>query len=344
LVVLERGTREAPEKFGRFTRTVLSALDAGYGLSADVGKYRLYTPAPLQRQLDVVFGDQAALLGYRLDRAPGDLALFTAASLPAWNPWPLATTYPERLRVTLLWQARRQMGASYKVFVHLEDETGARRAQADAVPLSGVYPTSRWSVGETVRDYLDLDLPPGLPPGRYVLRIGLYDPATGRRLLRADGSNSLLLAGLPLGLADQGAVTASPAITRLADFEGGASLLGYDAGETQMRAGSTLSLTLIWQARTVVDRDYTVFVHLVGASASPVAQSDRQPLDGRYPTSIWNPGEVVVDVHTLAIPRDLRPGTYRLLVGLYHQPTNARAPTADGGDSVQIGEVRITSP
>ena len=36
-------------------------------------------------------------------------------------------------------------------------------------------------------------LPPGLPAGEYTLRAGLYDPATGARLLATAGGDDVLL-------------------------------------------------------------------------------------------------------------------------------------------------------
>ena len=57
-----------------------------------------------------------------------------------------------------------------------------------------------------------------------------------------------------------------------------------------------------------------------------VAGNDTQPLEGRYPTSLWAAGETIPDRHTLSLPADLPPGPYRLALGLYHQPTGERLP------------------
>ena len=86
------------------------------------------------------------------------------------------------LSVSLLWQAIPVMTSSYTVFVHLVDAAGKRWAQHDGIPFGGIYPTTRWEAGEMVRDVHSLDLPAGLPDGRYTLRVGLYDTATQARL------------------------------------------------------------------------------------------------------------------------------------------------------------------
>ena len=46
--------------------------------------------------------------------------------------------------------------------------------------------------------------------------------------------------------------------------------------------------------------DYTSFVHIVDADDQIVAQADMQPLDGRYPTSVWSPDELIVEERTVS--------------------------------------------
>jgi hypothetical protein len=66
----------------------------------------------------------------------------------------------------------------YSVAVHLvahDPPRGAEDvlAQSDAVhPVMGWYPTSRWTVGEVVRDDYLLDVPSGGSP--VAVRIGMY--------------------------------------------------------------------------------------------------------------------------------------------------------------------------
>jgi len=96
------------------------------------------------------------------------------------------------LQLTLYWQALAPMVRNYKVFVHLVGEGGPSdiRAQADVYPY---LPTMAWVPGEYLRDQVVVDLPGELAPGRYVLLMGVYDEATGERLLATAES------GHPLG-------------------------------------------------------------------------------------------------------------------------------------------------
>jgi hypothetical protein len=110
------------------------------------------------------------------------------------------------------------------------------------------------------------------------------------------------------------------------------------------RAGQPARVLLEWRALAGDPRDFTVFVHLLDERDTIVAQIDSQPLAGRYPTSGWRPGERVLDEVTLALPATARPGSYRLAVGLYHQPTMTRliatGPAVDA-DRAMLPTIRI---
>ena len=81
--------------------------------------------------------------------------------------------------------------------------------------------------------------------------------------------------------------------------------------------------------------DYTVFVHLLRADGEFVAAFDAKPLGGLYPTSVWEPGELIADARELAL--DVPPGDYLLQSGLYELESGARLPVtgaATAGDGV----------
>jgi hypothetical protein len=62
-------------------------------------------------------------------------------------------------------------------------------AQKDNLPVDGFHPTTKWELGEIVRDQYDLVISPGAPPGQYQLEIGMYLAETGERLRVLDGSS-----------------------------------------------------------------------------------------------------------------------------------------------------------
>lgn len=100
----------------------------------------------------------------------------------------------EPLEIVLFWQATGQPAQDYTVFVHLLEEREAQPlTTADGPPVSGFYPTSFWRAGDVVDDAHTLDVPVALPPGEYLIGIGLYDPASGRRLARSDGGDTIFI-------------------------------------------------------------------------------------------------------------------------------------------------------
>jgi hypothetical protein len=90
--------------------------------------------------------------------------------------------------ITLYWRADATPDRAYKVFVHLLDSDGQIVAQDDSEPLEGARPTTNWLKGEYLTDPHPLS---AFDRARVAsLRIGLYDPATGQRVVLADGSDS----------------------------------------------------------------------------------------------------------------------------------------------------------
>jgi hypothetical protein len=49
----------------------------------------------------------------------------------------------------------------------------------------------------------------------------------------------------------------------------------------------------------------------------------------------------IEDTHTVVLPSDLPPGSYRLAVGLYDLATGDRLPLQDGGDAVTLTEIQV---
>lgn len=81
------------------------------------------------------------------------------------------------LAVELEWRTVAPPGRDYSLFLHLVDGSNAPRAQNDGPLTLPDYPVGRWHIGDLLRIRRTLAIPPSLPPGRYRLLVGLYDPA-----------------------------------------------------------------------------------------------------------------------------------------------------------------------
>jgi hypothetical protein len=117
-------------------------------------------------------------------------------------------------------------------------------------------------------------------------------------------------------------------VDRKAQFEKGIALLGFE-GPSRSSAGRPLCVILYWQAEGEVAADYTVFVHLIAADGFVQAQNDSQPVFGYHPTSNWEPGEIVADLHCLVVPPGITPGEYMLKIGLYDPENGSRLSVID---------------
>ena len=98
---------------------------------------------------------------------------------------------------------------------------------------------------------------------------------------------------------------------------GNATLVGYRVEGTR-----NLHLVLYWRANQSIEKDFTVFVHVADANNRVVGQHDGAPAFGMYPTTAWQPGELIVDAHDIQV--DAAPGTYTLLIGMYDANSLAR--------------------
>jgi eukaryotic-like serine/threonine-protein kinase len=84
------------------------------------------------------------------------------------------------LKFDVTWRAARAVGKDYRVFVHLFDPAGNFIGQTgDRAPANNgaPFPTAGWSAGTVVVDTYTMQIPLDALPGRYEIRVGLYDDA-----------------------------------------------------------------------------------------------------------------------------------------------------------------------
>ncbi len=127
-----------------------------------VDRPRLFTPPAVGNRVGALFGDAIELVGFDVDRrhvAPG-----------------------EALRVRLVWRALDRPAERYKVFTHLVGPDGQIHGQRDLEPGDGLLPTNGWAPGEYVVMEYEVPLAATAPAGTYELRLGLYEPQTGKRV------------------------------------------------------------------------------------------------------------------------------------------------------------------
>lgn len=122
------------------------------------------------------------------------------------------------------------------------------------------------------------------------------------------------------------AAVSSAAVSSAGILGGQVQLEAYELSLPRLAPGAPFTVTLYWRALREMG-DYDVYVHLLDASGSLVAQHDGAPFlngapaGGARPTGSWDIGEQVVDVHVLQLPADLGANSYSFRVGMYAAAT-----------------------
>ncbi len=137
-------------------------------------------------------------------------------------------------------------------------------------------------------------------------------------------------------------MTTTAAASEFGDAQGDRiALVDVAWGPAANTAGGGVRVAAVWTALQPVQVEYVPFLHLLDASGQLRAQRDLRPVGGYRPTTTWAPGEPIEDHMGLALPDDLPPGEYELVLGLYAATSGQRLLTADGGDHVRLGTVVI---
>lgn len=266
--------------------------------------------------LNVNFGGQVALLGY--------------SQPPCAQPF---------CPVYLFWQALQPLTADLKLTAALYGPTTDEvwSAPVDRRLAAYAYPTFRWQPGVAVLSRLEVPADLGTPPGKYRLRLGVYDAASGQALdlLDAAGAAQGRWAWLE-PVVVQGLVTEGPngppADAQPIVAAPGVQLLALTADRTEAEPGEPIWLNTWWRAVRPVELDYPFGygwvepgggVQMDGRRSSPAAQG--------FPTSQWPAGAVVRGQLSIYLPLDMAPGLQTLRLGLLE-------PSGGQGDSPFAGE------
>ncbi len=126
-------------------------------------------------------------------------------------------------------------------------------------------------------------------------------------------------------------------------FEKSISLVGYEVANPRLERGSAIFLLFYWQSAARVDKNYTVFVHLVDARGKMITGVDGPP---RQPTSGWRPNTLMPDGMIIPIDDTVPPGDYHIELGLYDATTMQRLAVLDAAgqpvsDKVVIAPITV---
>jgi len=238
----------------------------------------------------------------------------------------------------LTWRTRSPIQHGVIMFAHLLDASGNPVGGTDT-QMFFEFPLVLLPTDVTLPARYDLKVDDGLPPGKYMIEVGLFYPAQNTRLpVEINGKRAeddrVLIGPLKVKLNVPLSMTLKASNE---SFGHEINLVGFDVAP-KIKRGDDLKLTVLWQSQKFIQRDYTLFVHILDDANRIVAQTDVQPRDGTYPTSIWDASEMIPDEITVAIPADAPRGKLKIEIGWYDATTGERLKT-ENGDSIILGEV-----
>jgi 4-amino-4-deoxy-L-arabinose transferase-like glycosyltransferase len=277
---------------------------------------------PLQHAEYLQFSDSILFLGYEIVEKPG--------------------TFDGKLRMNLYWRGLREMEEDYTIYLKLINDAYHIWGQQDSRPYWDGLPTNSWKKGQVIGDPREIAVLPGTPQGLYRIEVILYDLHSGRTLDPLGGEKALLgPVEVPRleSLIPESLDISHPLGVNLDDK---VRLLGYNV-ESGFRPGDNIHLTLFWQCLEEMEQSYTVFTHLVDGGDNIASQKDNPPVDGFYPTTKWEVGEIVRDQYDLVTPPEAPPGQYRLEVGMYLVETGERLDVSEHSDSSASSRIVLQS-
>jgi hypothetical protein len=117
------------------------------------------------------------------------------------------------------------------------------------------------------------------------------------------------------------AITGNPEYPTDLALDDSVLLIGYDLEPDPPSQGAELRVALYWEVAEGLGEDYHSYVHLVDEEGNIIAQSDHQPGGVYYPSTLWEPDELILDEHNVTIPADSAGRTFQLLSGMYRLPS-----------------------
>ena len=302
---------------------------------------------PLERfELPYEATSPFTIWGYRLRALDPGNRQSQNVRLPGGVDWVGYGYSPDRIqpgdavRVNLLLQATKPVTEPFRTAVRLvSPQDGAAWAQQDVATPRNV-PVDWWQTGQVIAEQFVLTTTPDIPVGAYQLEVSVAVPGSTKALAMYRRNDPAPIDRVTLGYVvvpwqgklDTGKLRFpyNQEGARLVDANLGnrIRLSGFEAPDA-LSPGEEFDVTIYWEALQPLEDDYVVFVHLLDPNGQPVATHDSPPMDRRYPTTAWIPGDIVPDAHHLVLSPDVPAGTYRLQAGMYQWPSMERLPVWD---------------
>jgi len=121
-------------------------------------------------------------------------------------------------------------------------------------------------------------------------------------------------------------------------YGGRARLLGVSVEPKRLSPGERLNVKACWEAISKMDKDYSVFVQVLGPDNVQIAARRTYPGLGRFPTSLWPEGRAFCDTYRMETAAWAEaPLRYQVEVGLFDAESMERLPIVnENGTTLNI--------
>jgi len=105
--------------------------------------------------------------------------------------------------------------------------------------------------------------------------------------------------------------------------------------------GRTYHLKTYYRVLAPVTSEWEAFIHIDGYKRRH--NGDHKPMNGKYPMSLWLPGDLLVDDHEFKLEPNFTPGTYTIYFGLFVGDTRLKVKSGpnDGDNRINGGPLRV---
>jgi hypothetical protein len=181
------------------------------------------------------------------------------------------------------------------------------------------------------------------------------EPRTNLPILDAR-SSQILLASSTLGPGDKNdnplasiVLSAAPRPWRRIDanMEDKLEVIGIDLLDERGRMidwvspGRTYHLKTYYRVLSPVTTEWEAFIHIDGFHRRH--NGDHKPMNGKYPMSLWLPGDILADDHEFKLEPNFTPGAYTIYFGLFVGDTRLKVKSGpnDGDNRINGGVLRV---
>jgi hypothetical protein len=105
--------------------------------------------------------------------------------------------------------------------------------------------------------------------------------------------------------------------------------------------GKTYHMKTYYKVLAPVTTEWEAFIHIDGYHRRH--NGDHKPMNGKYPMSLWLPGDLLVDDHEFKLEPNFSPGTYSIYFGLFVGDTRLKVKSGpnDNDNRINGGALRV---